>query len=151
MKQSPRVAGLDAPDLKLIQIGFLLFLIGLVTGLVVPVFAVPRLGLSSHVQGILNGLFLIVLGLVWPRMAMGRALATATFVLAVYGAFANWFATLLGAMWGAGGLMPIAGAGRIAAPLGEAVVAGLLMSLSVAMIFVCLAVLWGLRTLANRG
>jgi hydroxylaminobenzene mutase len=145
MTTGPSVIGLDTPDRKLIQLGVLLFLIGLLTGFAIPSFAVPRLGLSSHLEGVLNGLFLMALGLIWPRLAMGRGLATLTFIAAVYGTFANWFATLLGAMWGAAGMMPIAGGGWAAAPLAEAIVAGLLISLSLAMVFVCLAVLWGLR------
>jgi hydroxylaminobenzene mutase len=142
---------LNDAGLKLMQLGFLLFLIGLLTGLAMPFFAVPRLGLSSHMQGVLNGLFLVALGLVWPRLSMGPGLATVTFIAAVYGAFANWLATCWGAMWGAGGLMPIAGGGQAAAPLAEAIVAFLLISLSVTMVFVCLAVLWGFRDLSKTG
>lgn len=145
MNPGPSVIGLVAPDRKLIQLGVSLFLVGLLTGFAIPSFAIPRLGLSSHLEGVLNGLFLVALGLIWPRLSMGRGLATATFIAGVYGTFANWFATLLAALWGAAEMMPIAGGGRIATPLAEAIVAGLLISLSLAMVFVCLAVLWGLR------
>ena len=146
MTRGPTVIGLEDAGRKLIQLGVLLFLIGLLTGFAIPVFAVPRLGLSSHLASVLGGLFLMALGLSWPRLSLGRGLATATFIAAVYGNFANWLATYLGAVWGAGGqMMPIAGSGRMAAPEGEAIVAGLLVSLSVAMIFACLAILWGLR------
>lgn len=145
MTNGPSVIGLNAPDRKLIQLGVLLFLIGLLTGFAIPSFAVPRLGLSSHLEGVLNGMFLIALGLIWPLLSIGRGLASITFIAAVYGTFANWFATLLGALWGAAGMMPIAGGGWIAEPMAEAIVAGLLISLSLAMVFVCLAVLWGLR------
>lgn len=146
MTPGPTVAGLQDPGRKLLQLGVLLFLIGLLTGLAIPIFAVPRLGLSSHLASTMGGLFLMALGLIWPRLSLGSGLATTTFVAAVYGNFANWLATFLGAMWGAGGqMMPIAGGGRIATPLAEAIVAGLLISLSLAMVFVCLSVLWGLR------
>ena len=146
MSHGPQVFGLSVPDRKLIQLGILLVFIGLSTGFAIPSFAIPRLGLSSHLASVMGGLFLMALGLIWPKLAMRRGIATTTFLAAVYGNFANWLATFLGAMWGAGGgMMPIAGGGRVASPLAEAIVAGLLISLSVAMIFVCLAVLWGLR------
>jgi len=40
---------------RLIQAGMLLFLPGLLAGLFVPKFAVPKLGLSAHLLGILRG------------------------------------------------------------------------------------------------
>ena len=46
-----------------LRYGILLFFLGLVTGLVVPMLANPRMGLSSHLEGLMNGMFLIILGL----------------------------------------------------------------------------------------
>ena len=59
---------------RLLQIGVLLFLFALLTGLVVPRFAVPRLGLSVHLLGLMQGLFLIALGLMWPRLRLTRGM-----------------------------------------------------------------------------
>jgi hydroxylaminobenzene mutase len=129
----------------LLQLGVVLFLLGLVTGFVVPLLAIPRMGLSSHLEGIFNGIVLIALGLMWPRLALGARLQRLTFALAVYGAFANWAATLFSAATGAVALMPIAGGGRTGDATAEAVVGFLLISLSVAMIGAFLLVLWGLR------
>jgi hydroxylaminobenzene mutase len=42
-------------------LGFLFFLLSLITGLIVPAFANPRLAVSIHIEGVLNGIFLIVL------------------------------------------------------------------------------------------
>lgn len=47
---------------RLIRWGVLLFLLGLVTGLMGPLFANPRMGLSSHLEGLMNGMFLALLG-----------------------------------------------------------------------------------------
>jgi (hydroxyamino)benzene mutase len=134
-----------AYDRALLRLGVVLFLLGLVTGFLVPVLAIPRMGLSSHLEGLFNGIVLIVLGLLWPQLALGVRAKAVTFALAVYAAFANWFATLLSAATGAAAMMPIAGGGRTAGPEAEAVVAFLLISLSVAMIMAFLLVLWGLR------
>ncbi len=58
----------------LLQAGALLFVLGLFTGLVVPMLAAPRLRLSSHLEGVFNGLLLLLLGLVWQRLRLGRRL-----------------------------------------------------------------------------
>ena len=130
---------------RLLQLGFLLFLVGLLTGFAIPMLANPRMGLSSHLEGVLNGMFLIGLGLVWSRLQLGRRARTATFWVALYGTFANWAATLLAAVWGAGAAMPIAAGSHQGTPVQEMVITGLLFSLSFAMVLVCGLVLWGLR------
>ena len=59
--------------------------------------------------------------------------------------FANWAATLLAAFWGAGAAMPLAAQGHQGTAVQEAIINGLLFSLSAAMIAVVVMVLWGLR------
>ena len=49
---------------RLLFLGMLLFLIGLVFALFIPMMANPRMGLSAHLEGVLNGLFLLILGLI---------------------------------------------------------------------------------------
>ncbi len=135
---------------RLLQLGILLFLIGLLTGFVAPTLTNPRMGLSSHLEGVLNGLFLVLLGLVWKQLSLSRITLVTTFWLAVYGTFANWAGTLLGAFWGASAFMPIAAAGHHASVAKEAVISALLVTLSLAMVTVCVLVLWGLRAGATR-
>lgn len=93
----------------------------------------------------MNGLFLVALGLMWPRVVLSDRLASVTFWLACYGTFANWMATLLAAAWGAGRMMPIAGQGQIGLDWQERILQLLLVSLAIAMILVCGLVLAGLR------
>lgn len=142
MTERTRPSGLSQ---RFLQGGMVLFLLGLATGLAMPVFDNPRMGLASHLEGILNGLFLIALGLIWPRVQLPRLAALATFWLAMYGTFANWLATLLAAYWGAGRMMPLAGGGHVGSTVQEAIVSNLLLSLSAAMIITCALVLYGLR------
>ncbi len=144
-----QVSKVCAPDRALMRAGVLLFLMGLLTGLAVPVLQVPRMGLSSHLVGTMSGIFLVVLGLMWPRLALPVWAGTTTFWAALYGSFANWLATLLSAIWGAAAMMPIAGQGATSTPLAEGIVAALLGSLTLAMILVCGLVLWGLRPTAR--
>jgi (hydroxyamino)benzene mutase len=136
---------------RLLQLGVLLFLIGLLTGFAVPVMDNPRMGLASHLEAIMNGIFLILLGLLWSKLSLSRTGLTAVFWLAVYGTFANWAATLLAAIWGAGGTsMPIAATGYEGSTVQETFIVFLLVSLSLAMLAVCVFVLWGLRTGAQK-
>lgn len=81
----------------LFTIGLALFLIGLLTGLVIPALKNPRMALSSHLEGVLNGMFLVVLGLLWPHIDLPEAWQVIAVALIVYSAYANWLATLLAA------------------------------------------------------
>ena len=134
---------------RLLQLGISLFLLGLLTGFVVPLAANPRMALSSHLEGVLNGLLLLVLGIIWGRLQIGRVTARIAFGLLAYGTFANWGTTLLAALWGAGeSMMPLAAAGYTGTSAQEMLIAFGLLSLSLAMVVVCPVVLWGLRAQA---
>jgi (hydroxyamino)benzene mutase len=132
-------------DALLLQLGILLFLIGLLTGFVVPKFANPRMGLASHLEGLMNGIFLVILGLLWQRLHLSAAWLAIAFWLAIYGSFANWLATLLAAMWKAGSTMPMASMGSHGSAWQEGMINFLLYSLSIAMVSVCIIVIVGLR------
>lgn len=131
---------------RLLQLGILLFVFALLVGLVVPTFAVPRLGLSTHLLGIMQGTFLIVIGLLWPRLRVTRVMSRIGFLLAVYGCFAAWLANLSAAIWGAGSpMMPIAAGQAHGTSLQEGIIAIALRSAAVSLIAVSLLILWGLR------
>jgi len=131
---------------RLLRLGMLLFLLGLATGLLVPALANPRMGLSSHLEGLMNGMLLMLLGLLWPRLRLSRRPAGAAFGFAVYGAYVNWATTLAAAFWGAGGaMMPMAAQGRTGTPVQELLINFGLISLTVAILGACGLVLWGLR------
>ncbi|MEW5830398.1 MAG: hydrogenase [Chloroflexota bacterium] len=132
-------------DRFLLQLGIVLFLLGLLTGFVVPKLKNPRMGLSSHLEGVLNGIFLVALGLLWTRLNLPATLLTVTAWLALYGTFANWLATLLAAIWGAGSMMPIAAQGHQSSAGREGVIKLLLGTVSLAMVAVCAIVIAGLR------
>jgi (hydroxyamino)benzene mutase len=128
-----------------IQLGFVLILLALLTGLGVPLFTNPRLGLAAHVVGITGGLVLIALGALAGSFALGPRGAAVMMWSWVYAAYANWAGSVLGAMTGASRLTPIAGAGTAGGALAETVVAVVLQSLAVtALIGTSLAV-WGFR------
>jgi len=128
---------------RLFLLGMLLFLIGLVFALFIPMMANPRMGLSAHLEGVLNGLFLLMLGLIWHKIALSQKVLTWAFWLTVYGSFANFLAVSLAAITGAGKMMPLAGGKEGSGPV-ESLISFLLVSLALVMIAVCILVLTGL-------
>lgn len=121
--------------------GMILFLLGLVAGLATPAVENPRMGLSAHLEGVMNGTFLLALGAVWRHVALGRRAAAAAYGLVLYGTYGNWASVSLGAIFGASRYMPIAGAGHAAAPWQEQLVGFGLITVSIAIsAAVCLLV-----------
>lgn len=119
----------------LFVMGLVLFLLGLVTGLLVPALTNPRMGVASHLQGMTNGPFLVAIGLLWPYLALSHPWQVVTVVLLGYGTYANWLATQLAAMWGAGRKFAPGAAGEhTASAAKESCVDLLLASLAPAMI-----------------
>ncbi len=129
---------------RFIFLGVLLFFLGLMVGLIIPLLANPRMGLSSHLEGIMNGIFLIVLGLIWNKIQLSERWLRITFWLAIYGTFANWFGILIAAIFNAGKMLNVAAEGQEGPAIAEGVVAFSLISLTLAMLAVCINVLIGL-------
>lgn len=124
--------------------GLILFLLGLLTGLSVPALRNPRMGVASHLQGMTNGPVLIVVGLLWPHVNLTHFWQIVCVALLVYGACANWLATQLAAIWGAGRKFAPGAAGDHAASAAkEGVVNFLLVSLAPAMIAATLVLIVG--------
>jgi hydroxylaminobenzene mutase len=136
---------------RLIFAGMLLFLLALVVGLGAPLLANPRLGISCHVEGVLNGIFLLIVGLVWNRLALSARWLTITFWLSIYGTFSNWLSYLLAAIFNAGRHLTIATRGKTGPPLADDIIDFLLVSLTISMLTICTAILLGLyRNMKNR-
>lgn len=131
---------------KLIRYGILLFLLGLLTGFAVPAFENSRMGLSSHLEGVMNGMFLVLLGLIWEKLILSEKLLNITFILALFGTFVNWLTTLFAAIMGAGSeTMPIAGEDLSGNQFEEILIKIGLITLSVAMVIVSGIVFYGLK------
>ena len=131
---------------RLLRVGILLFLFALLVGLAVPRFAVPRLGLSTHLLGLMQGTFLLVAGSLWPKLTLTRAVSRAGSYLAVYGCIAAWTANLLGALWGAGNsMLPIAAGQARGSVVQERIIAAGLVTAAVSLIAMAMIMLWGLR------
>lgn len=143
---------------RLVQLGVLLFFFGLLVGLAasnfggaVTLFAVPRLGLSAHLIALMQGSFLVILGLLWPKLNLNRAVSRIAFWLVVYGFLAGWLANVLAGVWGAGSAMLPNAAGQAhGSTLQEGIIAIGLRTAAVSQIAALLLVLWGLREFAVK-
>lgn len=136
---------------RMLQHGVLLLLIGLLTGVAVPVLSVPRLGVSAHILGVLGGVLLIVLGLLWPQVRLTPRSAGLGFWLALYPLYAGWLMPLLGAVWGAGGTMlPLAAGEARGTAFQEGVIGAGLVTAAIAITALCVLLLWGLRSPDHR-
>jgi hydroxylaminobenzene mutase len=132
---------------RLLQAGILLFLLALCIGLAVPAFTVPRLALSAHLLGITQGIFVMVIGLLWPRLRLTHSVSRLSFGLVVYGCFAAWMANILAAIWGAGNsILPIAAGPARGTALQEAIINVVLRTAAVSLIAAVAFITWGLRT-----
>jgi (hydroxyamino)benzene mutase len=125
--------------------GMFLFLLGLLTGFVEQKFSNPRMGLAAHLEGVMNGIFLIALGAAWSEVRLSPRWKAAAYWGALYGTYANWAVTTLAAIFGTAALSPITGAGHSGQPWQETLVTVGFVSVGVVIVATSIVVLWGLR------
>ena len=131
---------------RLIRHGMVLFLLGLLTGALIPELTSPRLGLAAHMEALLNGIFLILVGgVVWKELRLPERLAAAGFWLLLASAYASWGFCLLAAVFGASQTLSIAGVGHSAAPWQEQLVSMGLGIGALCILVACCFVIYGLR------
>ena len=142
---------MDESRRRLIWHGMFLFLLGLITGLVEEKFSNTRMGLAAHLEGVMNGTFLLALGAIWAEVRLSSRLKQVTYGAVLYGTYANWVFTTLAAIFGTGALSPVTAPGLKAAPWQENLIQGGFMSVGLAIIGAAVLVLWGLRRKAPQG
>jgi hydroxylaminobenzene mutase len=125
--------------------GMLLFLLGLATGFVEQRFTNVRMGLAAHLEGVMNGIFLLALGAVWNEVRLSAPAKGTAYWTALYGAYVNWLVTTLAAVFGTAALSPITAAGHSGQPWQEGLVTVGFVSVGAVMVASSLLVLWGLR------
>jgi len=130
---------------RLMWHGMFLFLLGLLTGFAEQHFANVRMGLAAHLEGVMNGIFLVALGAAWAEVRLSPAAKVAAFWTALYGTYVNWFVTTLAAVFATGALSPITAPGRTALPWQEQIVTIGFISVGLAIVCCAVLVLWGLR------
>jgi len=141
----------DSVAKRYVAAGAVLFLLGLLTGFVIPAFTNPRMGLASHLEGVMNGTFLVALGAAWGWVNLSPRLERLAFWLVLYGSFANWFFVSLAAIFGTSEITPIAGAGYKAAALQEQIVSIGLVSVGITLVIGIAIVVCGLFSRGDDG
>jgi hydroxylaminobenzene mutase len=130
---------------QLLWHGTLLFLLGLIVGFVEQKFANPRMGLAAHLEGLMNGTFLIALGAIWAEIKLSAPLQETAYWSVLYGAYGNWLITGLAAVFGTAAMTPITAAGHRGQPWQEHLVTFGFASVGIAIVIAVTVILWGLR------
>ncbi len=130
--------------------GMLLFVLGLLMGIVVQSVANPRIGLSAHTGALLNGVFLVALAAVWRWVTLAPGTLLATYWFAVAGSYVSCVALFLAGVFGTSGSTPLHGAGHAGTALQESVVTAGLSLGGLAVLVASALVVFGLRGRAPR-
>jgi hydroxylaminobenzene mutase len=143
---------MNAPDRlarqghRMLQTGVGLFVFAGVEGFAIPALPVPHLGLSVHTLSALQGVMLLGLGLLWPRLRLDARSARVAFWTYLYSSFATLVPYVLAAAWGAGGsTIRLAAGDARGTPWQEAVIRIVLYSAAPTFFVAMAFVLWGLR------
>jgi (hydroxyamino)benzene mutase len=97
---------MESANRRLMWHGMFLFLLGLVTGFVEQRFANVRMGLAAHLEGVMNGTFLVALGAIWTEVRLPAPAKALAYWTALYGTYVNWLVTTLAAVFGTAALSP---------------------------------------------
>jgi hydroxylaminobenzene mutase len=136
---------MEGANRRLIWHGMFLFLFGLLTGFIEERFANMRMGLAAHLEGVMNGTFLVALGAVWIEVRLSPPAKAIAFWTALYGTYGNWATTTLAAIFGTSSLSPLTGTSQGGQPWQEMVVTIGFLTVGVAIVAFAVFVLWGLR------
>ena len=118
----------------LVVAGAILFLIGLLQGVVVQGFLNPRMALSAHLTAVQGGLAIMVVGIVWLPAAMRVGVERLSRWSLVGGMYGLWVGLTLSAVTGASEALPIAGTGFHAGGVAERSVFAIIAASSLALI-----------------
>ena len=86
----------------LLQIGMILIFYSSFDGFAIPFLSSPRIGLSVHTLSALQAVFLVVQGLLWPKLKLGVTASWVAFWCSLYGTLAILAAYTIAAIWGVG-------------------------------------------------
>jgi hydroxylaminobenzene mutase len=131
------------------MLGMFLFLLGLLTGFVTNGLKNPRMGLAAHLEGVMNGTFLVIAGFVWAELRLSDPVKKFALWALIYGTFFNWIFTLLAAILGTSKMTPITGQGFAGTLLHENIVTAGFITVGVAMVLSVAVITYGLRGKVN--
>jgi hydroxylaminobenzene mutase len=140
---------MQSTNRRLLWNGMFLFLIGLLTGFAETHFTNTRMGLAAHLEGVMNGTFLVAMGAIWNEVRLSERTKALTYWIILFGTYGNWLVTTLAAIFGTAALSPITAAGHSGLPWQEAFVTLGFLCIGIAIIAGSVLVLLGLRAKAS--
>ncbi len=93
-------------DLRLARHGAILLLLGMLTGFVIGDFHNRGVGNAAHLTGLIGGYGLIALGLLWPKLNLGRFWSGAGAWITAASLYLNWLGLVLQGGFGSGPQAP---------------------------------------------
>jgi hydroxylaminobenzene mutase len=130
---------------RLMWHGVFLFLLGLLAGFLEQKFSNPRMGLAAHLEGLMNGTFVLAVGAVWAEVRLPARSIRLTFWTLLFGSYVNVLVTALAATFGTAAMTPLAGAGYHARDWQETLVTVGFISVGISMVAASVLLLSGLR------
>ena len=138
----------------LLQLGVLLLLFAMLLGVLLGantgVFSTPLFGLSAHLIALLEGFFLLLIGLLWAKLKLPRMASRIAFWTTLYSCLGGSLASVLAGIWGAGRAMPIAAQNATSAPEHEMFIQASFYTVAATTITALALILWGLRAAAKE-
>jgi len=131
---------------RMLQIGITLLIFTGLEGFVIPAFPVPLLGRSVHTLSALQGVMILALGLMWPRLNLGTTASRVAFWTYIYSSFATLIPFIMAAVWGAGNAtIPLAAGASHGSAVQETMIKVILYSAAPPFFVSMALILWGLR------
>ena len=139
----------ESIGMRLARHGVVVLLLGLLTGFVIGKFPNRTLGNAAHLTGLIGGFGMIALGMLWPRLQLGRLGSQAGAWMTAGSMYLNWMGL---AILGGLGSGPKAAQGVMSGSVPLWGRAGGLMLTAAALLslLATLVILFGLRRLGGR-
>jgi len=136
----------------MLQIGIAHWVFSGLEGFVIPRLRSPALGLSVHTLSGLQGVMMLALGLLWPRLRLGATASRIAYGTYIYCSLATLVPYVLAAVWGAGNTtIPMAAGNARGTARQEAIIKTILYSAAPTFFVSMAIVLWGLRQIEVTG
>lgn len=113
-------------------------------------FSTPLFGLSAHLIALLEGFFLLLIGLLWVKLKLTRTASRIAFWTTLYSCLGDSLASGLAGIWGAGKAMPIAARSATGAPEHEVFIQVSFYTVAATTITALAFILWGLCAAAKE-
>lgn len=129
---------------QLIFSGALLFLLGLLEGVLIPYFTNSRMGLSAHLAAVQSAMALMIFGAVWGYLVLSPRLEKLAAGASIFSMYVVWLGLTLAGILGTSKATPIAGAGFQGSAFAELLTEAIITLGAGAGVIGSVLIVWGL-------